>query len=95
MIDAVVVILWLPVIQLCNYVFSAYNFGKSSNSYLTVSYNISLYRDKKVAIYRYNQIMHRYTSNMSTTMQCMQTMISLQAQPWINSYLERDGVHTR
>ena len=39
--------------------FGAYNFGKvlkSANSHFTASYNISLYHDTKVAIYRYTQI---------------------------------------
>ena len=37
---------------------------KFANSHFTVSYNISLYRDTKVAIYRYTQIVYHYTSNM-------------------------------
>ena len=43
--------------------FSAYNFEKSANSHFTVSYNISLYRDTKAAIYRYTEIVYHYTAN--------------------------------
>ena len=42
--------------------FSAYNFGKSFNSHLTISYNILLYCDTKAAVYQYTQIVYRYTS---------------------------------
>ena len=42
--------------------FSAYNFGKkfekSADLHLTASYNISLYRDTKVAIYQYTEIVY-------------------------------------
>ena len=36
----------------------------SVNSHFTVSYNISLYRDTKAAIYRYTQMVYRYTSSI-------------------------------
>ena len=38
----------------------------SVNLHLTVSYNISLYRDIQAAIYRYTQIVYRYISNVHT-----------------------------
>ena len=50
--------------------FSAYNFQKSTNLHLTVSYNISLYRDTKAAIYRYTEIVYRYISNPNMVILC-------------------------
>ena len=43
--------------------FTALQLKKAVNSHLTVSYNISLYRDTQVAIYRYTQIVYRCISS--------------------------------
>ena len=45
----------------CVYTDNTYNI--SVDILLTVLYNISLYRDTQVAIYRYIQIVYRYISN--------------------------------
>ena len=55
----VVVVASFTTLQL----FSAYNLGKSTNSHLTILYNILLYHDTKVAIYQYTQIVYCYISN--------------------------------
>ena len=59
MTDAVVV-LWLPVLQLCDYLASAYNFGKGSKNQLI---HTLLYRDTKATTYRCTQIVYHYISN--------------------------------
>ena len=68
---------YLVLIESCNFRKSSVHFKKvlsdiyknSANTHFIVSYNISLYLDTKEAvyyIYRYTQIVYRYTSSINT-----------------------------
>ena len=56
-------------LQLCNYLLLIIS-EKVLSSHLAVSYNISLYRDTQVAIYRYTQIVYRCISSIYPCYHC-------------------------
>ena len=75
--------LWLSVLQLCNYFKLVLIILKT-----TISHNISSHRDTKAAIYRYIQIVHRCTSNVCYEVIAhnilMAEIFTIKLTDWIN-----------